>query len=190
MSALVNSLTSHLHADRHSAPRDTSPIANVIDTALLSLQREIETRGADITIDLVDQLVTCDLAALSQVLQNLVANALKYAGDRKPEIRIRAATGDEGLLISVSDNGIGIPAEFANRIFDPFTRLPGALGVSGTGLGLATCRNVVERFGGRIWSEPNNPMGTTFLVLLPSQLLSTGPARDAGRQASKSGAAH
>ena len=168
MSALVQSLATHIRADRSAAAVETVPLAHVVDTALTALQREIAENDAAIEVACTGLLVRCDPPALAQVLQNLVANGIKYAGDRRPEIRIEAGVSDEDLRILVSDNGIGIAEEHAETVFDPFKRLPTALAVPGTGLGLATCRKVVDRYGGKIWCQPGDGRGTTFGIELPS----------------------
>ena len=178
MSALVQSLATHIRADRSTAPVERVSLERVVDTALTALQREIAENGAEVTVDTAALLVCCNPAELAQVLQNLLANAIKYAGGRRPEIRITAARLDrpdeperaEMLRLCVADNGIGIPAENARAVFDPFKRLPSALAVPGTGLGLATCRKVVKRYGGRIWCEPGREVGTVFCIELPVDL--------------------
>jgi signal transduction histidine kinase len=102
-------------------------------------------------------------ALLMQLLQNIVGNGLKYCKAERPVIHIGARKRDDGLWqFSVADNGIGIPAEYHETIFQAFKRLHGVEEYEGTGLGLATCKKIVERHGGRIWCESEQGQGTTF----------------------------
>lgn len=112
-----------------------------------------------------------DRVQFQQLLQNLLVNAIHYRKpDCAPQISIRGETTDEGWQFAVSDQGQGIPSDQLERIFSPLTRLHGAE-VSGTGLGLALCRTIVERHGGRIWAESAGPsQGTTIRFAFPRGL--------------------
>jgi signal transduction histidine kinase len=103
---------------------------------------------------------------LMQLFQNLISNSIKYRGEETPRIHISAETGAEGWLFSVRDNGIGIDPQYADRVFDMFKRLHGSE-VPGTGIGLAICKRVVERRGGRIWVESEAGRGATFKFTIP-----------------------
>jgi light-regulated signal transduction histidine kinase (bacteriophytochrome) len=107
---------------------------------------------------------------LQQLFQNLVGNALKYRQDAEPPlVRIAAGRHGSGWLFSVSDNGIGIPPEYRDRVFGIFKRLHGDGKYSGTGIGLAICKRIVERNGGRIWVESEGAgKGSTFYFTLPA----------------------
>src|SRR5690349_4718234 len=94
------------------------------------------------------------------VFQNLIGNAIKYH-KKRPEIQVNAVQDDGYWRISVSDKGEGFPPEQATKIFEPFRRLDGA-GVPGSGIGLATCKRIVERLGGEIWAESKPGQGSTF----------------------------
>jgi chemotaxis family two-component system sensor kinase Cph1 len=100
------------------------------------------------------------------VFQNLVSNALRFAGDAAPLVTIAAEPRERDVLVRVRDNGIGIPAEHHETIFRPFARLHGAER-PGTGMGLAISRRIVERHGGRIWVESEPGRGSTFFFTLP-----------------------
>ncbi len=108
-----------------------------------------------------------DEAQLVQLFQNLIGNAIKFHGGEKPAIEIRAELTGLAWTFSVSDNGIGIDPQFADRIFIIFQRLHSKEEYPGTGIGLAFCKKIVERHGGRIWLEPRSGGGTTFLFNLP-----------------------
>lgn len=105
---------------------------------------------------------------LRQVLQNLLANALRFRGDRTPEIRIAAQRSVQSWIISIEDNGVGFAPEDADRIFEVFETLGEGSDGRGTGLGLALCRRIVQRLGGSIWAEGRPGMGATFYVALPA----------------------
>ena len=103
-----------------------------------------------------------------QLFQNLIGNALKYSSERVPEIHISARRERELWTISVHDNGIGIDGEHTERIFGMFKRLHPVSRYSGTGMGLAICKKIVERYGGRIWVESQPGKGSTFSFSLPA----------------------
>ena len=107
-------------------------------------------------------VVTGDKVQLTQLLQNLVSNALKYHSDNPPVIRIRAKEEPSSWRFSVEDNGIGIDPQFFDKIFIIFQRLHNKTDYSGTGIGLAICKKIVERHGGRIWVESSQQQGSTF----------------------------
>jgi signal transduction histidine kinase len=104
---------------------------------------------------------------LEQVFQNLIGNSIKYRGEAAPRIHISAVGTAEGWLFSVRDNGIGIDPADAERVFGMFKRLHGRE-IPGTGIGLALCRKVVERRGGRIWVESEAGRGAAFKFTIPT----------------------
>jgi len=118
--------------------------------------------------------VTADPTQLIQLFQNLVGNALKFRCGAKPRVHVRVEThaGVEStqgeFVFSVRDNGIGIEPKDAERIFAPFERLHGRHEYPGTGVGLAICKKIVERHGGRIWVESEPGRGATFSLALPA----------------------
>ncbi len=106
-------------------------------------------------------------AMLMQIFQNLIGNSIKYRGETAPTIHISAERTAEGWLFSVRDNGIGIDPADAKLVFGMFKRLHGKE-IPGTGIGLALCRKVVERQGGRIWVESEAGRGATFKFTIPT----------------------
>jgi PAS domain S-box-containing protein len=113
--------------------------------------------------------VTGDPGTLTQVFQNLVGNALKFRGAYPPEVEVRAERVGPEWLVWVRDNGIGVAPEHAERVFQLFQRLHRDE-CPGTGIGLALCRKIVERHGGRIWVESDQGEGATFFFTLPGEV--------------------
>lgn len=111
---------------------------------------------------------------LTQVFQNLIANAIKFRGTSAPEIQIEVKDQDGEWLFSVKDNGIGFDPKYKDQIFGLYKRLATKDGTSGTGIGLATCRKVIERHHGRIWAESEPGKGSIFYFTLPKLSQSTG----------------
>ncbi|MBA3846373.1 MAG: hypothetical protein H0X45_06995 [Planctomycetes bacterium] len=138
----------------------------VLTATRADLDRAIADTGA--TIDARPlPCVTGDPVLLGQLMQNLIENGLKYRGESAPHIAIMAESDSESWIVSVADNGVGIPAEDRERIFQPFTRLHRHSKTPGSGIGLATCRRIVDRHSGRIWVESNVGAGSVFRFSLP-----------------------
>ncbi len=157
---------------RPPAPVDLSEVARVV---LSDLGPRIHETGAEVTAGPLP-VVRGDRVQLGQVLQNLVANALKF---RKPDVPLRVtitatSEGDGFCTVAVTDNGIGFEEKYADRIFQIFQRLHGRSEYDGTGIGLAICRKVVERYGGTISARSTPRVGSTFLIRLPA----AGEGRD------------
>jgi len=112
-------------------------------------------------------VVTADEAQLVSVFQNLIGNAVKFRREETPRVHVSATAHDGGVEIAVRDNGIGIRGDFEDRVFVIFQRLHGRSEYPGTGIGLALCKRIVERHGGRIWFESAEGEGTTFRFTLP-----------------------
>ena len=147
------------------APTDSN---KALALALTNLDTAIREREAVITHDALPTLVA-DPTQLSQLLQNLIGNALKFCKDRRPEIHIGAQPKEGGWQFSVRDNGIGIEPQYRERIFVIFQRLHTRTEYAGTGIGLAICKRIVERHGGRIWVESEPGHGSTFHFTIPQK---------------------
>jgi signal transduction histidine kinase len=113
---------------------------------------------------------------LMQLFQNLISNSIKYRSEETPRIHVSAERDAEGWLFAVRDNGIGIDPEDAGRVFGMFKRLHGSE-IPGTGIGLALCKKIVERQGGRIWVESEKGRGATFKFTIPPRRPDPGPRR-------------
>jgi light-regulated signal transduction histidine kinase (bacteriophytochrome) len=150
------------HSEVGSAPQQYSLLSldHPLQLALANLKHHIEDTGATITAGCLPE-VRIDRTQMVMVLQNLISNALKYRRAEAPHIRIEAVQEGREWRISVADNGQGFEAEHAAAIFEPFKRLHDKK-IRGSGIGLATCKRIVERSGGRIWAESVRGVGSTF----------------------------
>jgi light-regulated signal transduction histidine kinase (bacteriophytochrome) len=143
------------------------PLATVLEKNLLHLRKAIEESGAQIEDESLP-VVLGDEMQLTNLLQNLISNALKFRGELPPRIHVSSKREADEWIICVRDNGIGIDPQFAERIFLIFQRLHRRDDYSGTGIGLAICKKVVERHGGRIWVESALGRGAAFYFSLPA----------------------
>jgi PAS domain S-box-containing protein len=139
----------------------------VLEQALSNLRAAIDKSGAVVTYDLLPTVMGDD-AQLSRLFQNLVGNAIKFRSKEPLNIRISAHREGDEWIFSIRDNGIGIHPEQAERIFVIFQRLHSKQEYPGTGLGLALCKRIVERHGGRIWVESEHGKGSGFFFALPA----------------------
>jgi light-regulated signal transduction histidine kinase (bacteriophytochrome) len=136
-------------------------VDDVLRNVMANLKVTIAESGASVKWEKLPDTVPYDSIRLTQIFQNLIGNAIKYRGDRKPDVRIEAVREGEEIIFSVRDNGIGIAPEFKDQIFGIFQRLHGKE-YEGTGIGLAMVKKIIERHGGRIWVESTPGMGSTF----------------------------
>jgi PAS domain S-box-containing protein len=145
------------------APTDAG---QALQAALDNLRAAIDESGAIITHGALPT-VMADAMQLAQLFQNLIGNAIKFRGERPPRIDISAQSLAEGWRFAVRDNGIGIEAQYFERIFAVFQRLHTRREYPGTGIGLAICKKIVERHGGQIWVKSQLGQGSTFYFTLP-----------------------
>lgn len=169
MQRLINDLLVYSRVSTRAREAKSTDAGAAVRAALANLSSVIEETGAIIEVGPLPRVVADDVQ-LTQVIQNLVSNALKFrTPDVVPRLTIRAAPGDDGhCVLSVQDNGIGIGADYFERIFVLFQRLHTREAYSGTGIGLAICKKIVERHGGRIWVESAEGAGSTFYFSLPA----------------------
>jgi light-regulated signal transduction histidine kinase (bacteriophytochrome) len=137
-----------------------------LNAALHNLQFSIRAAKAVVTSDPMPTLPV-DESQMVQLFQNLIANALKFRSERPLEIHIGARSEEGRWVFWVRDNGIGIEAQYFERIFQVFQRLHTRNKYPGTGIGLAICKKIVERHGGKIWVESQPDQGSTFFFSLP-----------------------
>jgi len=141
---------------------------HVLSQAQMNLREQIRASDATVTADPLPTVVA-DEVMMVQVFQNLIGNSIRYRSAAAPQIHFSAVRAGERWLFSVRDNGIGIERVDAERVFGMFSSLPGE-GASGAGIGLALCRKVIERHGGRIWVESQAGQGAAFRFTLPIYL--------------------
>lgn len=167
MQTLVQDLLAFSRAGREGTKMAQVDCNLVMRQILKNLEEAIREKNAVIRHDALPT-VLANSSQLQQVLQNLVNNAIKFHGDKAPEIEVRAERNGVEWEFFVSDNGIGIAPEHADRIFVIFQRLHTREEYPGNGIGLSICKKIVERHGGRIWAEAGAHGGTTFHFTLPA----------------------
>jgi chemotaxis family two-component system sensor kinase Cph1 len=140
---------------------ETVDLTSVLSQVCLSLKSVIDDSETIITSEPLPQIVANHLGMV-ELFQNLIVNAIKYRSEKKPEIHISVASHEDAYVFSIKDNGIGIDLPYQVRIFDMFQRLHSKSEYSGTGIGLAICKKIVENHGGRIWVESKLGEGATF----------------------------
>jgi PAS domain S-box-containing protein len=166
MHAMVDGVMGYTESLETTPMRAVVNLDDALQRALDALPQEITDSGAVISRGKLPT-VHGDEHQLERVFQNLIANALKFGGDEPPRVNIDAHREAGVWRISVSDEGVGIPDADRGRIFELFSR--GGQSTAGRGIGLATCRRIVELHGGRIWVEPNEPHGSRFSFTLPNE---------------------
>jgi PAS domain S-box-containing protein len=169
MQGLIQDLLAYSRAGTKGKVLHEISSENALKEALGNLRATIEESGAVVTQDSLPVITTDDMQ-LAQVFQNLVANAIKYHGAELPHVHVSARkNGGNEWIFSVRDNGMGISPQYFERIFVLFQRLHGREQFAGTGIGLAVCKKILERLGGRIWVESQPEQGSTFYFALPGR---------------------
>jgi PAS domain S-box-containing protein len=166
MQALINDLLAYSRVGTRSREMGDVETSRVVSDTLANLRTELDRHAARVHLGRLPR-VRGDAGQLGQLFQNLVANALKFRGDAAPEIRVDAERRDGDWVFTVRDNGIGIAPEFHDRVFIIFQRLHTRDEYPGNGIGLAICKKIVERHGGRIWIESRPGEGAAFSFTLP-----------------------
>jgi signal transduction histidine kinase/CHASE3 domain sensor protein len=168
MQNLIEDLLSFSRVGTRGRPFEQVSGELVLDQALSQLRVTIEENGAEVTHGPLPSVVG-DASQLTQLLQNLIGNAIKFRGREPPRVHVSARPEGQDWVFSVQDNGIGIDPQFRERIFVIFQRLHSRSRYPGTGIGLAICKKIAERHGGRIWVESKPGQGATFLFTLPQK---------------------
>jgi signal transduction histidine kinase len=148
-----------------------SNCTDILNRTLSSLRIPLDRSNAVVTHEALPE-VMADPTQLLQLLQNLIHNAVKFRGEEKPRIHISAERGEDEWIFSVRDNGIGVPEEEIDRIFQIYHRAHNKKEYPGSGIGLATCKKIVERHGGRIWMRSTPGEGSSFYFTIPDGLTS------------------
>lgn len=167
LQALINDLLAYSRVGTKGRPFEPTDCARAVDTALVHLRLALADTGARVHVGPLPVL-QADALQLTQLFQNLIGNAIKFHREEPPEVWVSAEREGTGWRFTVRDNGIGIAAEYHERIFALFQRLHGRREYPGTGIGLAICKKIVERHGGTVGvvSEPGR--GSSFFFTLPA----------------------
>lgn len=169
MRQMIQDLLEYARLGRKQTTPDAVDMNVVMNEVRHNLRLALEENNAVLDIDALPR-VRVDRVEANRLLQNLIENALKYRGDAAPVIRVSAQQEGEGRWrFDVTDNGIGIDPRHRESIFEPFERLHSRARYPGTGMGLAVCRRIVERHGGRIWVKSDQAPGVTFCFTLPGE---------------------
>lgn len=177
MQVLINDLLAYSRVGTQSFSIALVKVEEVVRLAMKDLQASIEETGAEITWDTLPE-VPADAVKLGMIFQNLLSNAIRFRKtDQPPRIRIDATPENGGWRFAIADNGIGFDPAYREKIFVIFQRLHGVDKYTGTGIGLAICKRIVEGHGGRIWAESELGRGSTFHFFLPSTSASGGSER-------------
>ncbi len=166
MQSLVRDLLSFSRVGSRGLEKVPTDLNRVVGQTLNNFEVAIKECGAVVTSDDLPA-VNGDPGQLTQLFQNLIGNAIKFHGATQPEVRISAERRSDEWLFSVADNGVGFDAKYAERVFVIFKRLHSREEYPGTGIGLAICKKIVERHGGRIWADSEIGQGTTIFFTLP-----------------------
>jgi signal transduction histidine kinase len=168
MATLIDDLLSYSHIDRRGLQSSVVSVPTLVDQVMSPYQDEIHRRGIALVVVVEPMTVRVDASGLALALRNLVENALKYTRDTdNPRIAVVCRRKDGGVLLAVTDNGIGFDMQYHDHIFKLFQRLHRDDQYPGTGIGLALVRKAIERLGGKVWAESKAGEGSTFTIELP-----------------------
>ncbi|NUQ65966.1 MAG: PAS domain-containing protein [Pirellulales bacterium] len=167
MQQLINDLLAYSRVQTRPVRFRPVDCNEVFEHAVENLKLAIEESSAQITSRRLPTVIG-DYTQLVQLFQNLIGNAIKFRSEHPPCVHVSADRAREQWTIAVRDNGIGIPSEHSETVFEVFQRLHSGDEYPGTGIGLAVCKRIVDRHGGKIWFESELDRGTTFLFTLPS----------------------
>jgi light-regulated signal transduction histidine kinase (bacteriophytochrome) len=167
MQNLINDLLALSRVGTRGRDLERVDCNQALRESLANLKAAIDESGAAVECDDLPN-VMADKGQLTQLFQNLIGNALKFRGEKPPRIRVSCKPQEKDYVIAVNDNGIGIDPRHTERIFQVFQRLHDREKYPGTGIGLAICKKIVERHGGKIWVESQPGEGASFLFNLAS----------------------
>ncbi len=166
MQTLITDLLAYLKVGDEELSLQSADLNQIVDNVLHDLDMMVQENSAVITYDPLPT-VQADSSQMTHLLQNLLSNAIKFRSEETPTVHISVERQNGEWLFAVADNGIGLEAEFAERVFVIFQRLHTKEEYPGTGIGLAISKKVVENHNGRIWLESQPNEGTTFYFTLP-----------------------
>jgi len=187
MESLLRDLLVYSQAGSDAEPAGAVDCMDVLSKVTFNLQASIDQNKAVVTWTQLPEVRAHEIRIV-QLFQNLIGNAIKYRGAEPPVICVTAERHDTNWLFCVEDNGIGIKVEYSQQVFGIFKRLHGH-NYPGTGIGLAICQRIVEKYGGRIWVEPASGGGSRFCFTLP-QTAGTQFRGGAGQATTREGQAY
>jgi len=167
ISTLLDDLLNYARISQSTAEFKKVEVKKLIDDLLKSIEINIKEKQANVIVkgDLPD--VKGDASQINQLFQNMILNGIKFQDKNKPEIIISAKRKASMIEFAIKDNGIGMDPKYFDKIFIIFQRLHTKEAYEGTGMGLAICKRIVERAGGRIWVESEHGRGSTFYFTIP-----------------------
>jgi light-regulated signal transduction histidine kinase (bacteriophytochrome) len=169
MQDLINDLLEFSRVGRMTRPHERIPVRELVDSATARIGALVDESGAEIVVDGELPVVEGDRGLLTTVFQNLIGNGIKFRGEAPPRVEIHAEPDGRFHRFAITDNGIGVDDEYAERIFVIFQRLHTRDAYEGTGIGLAMCRKIIEYHGGRIMLAPaEGGRGARFVFTLPA----------------------
>jgi light-regulated signal transduction histidine kinase (bacteriophytochrome) len=167
MQTLIVDLLRFVQLDNQTLVCQPVSCSTVLTRALENLRADIKQAGAQVSSDPLP-IVSGNVTQLTELFQNLIGNAVKFCRLEPPRVHVSATRVEAGWEFAIRDNGVGMDTRDLDKIFRPFQRLYSQEVFPGTGLGLAVCRTIVERHGGRIWAESEKGRGSVFRFLLPA----------------------
>lgn len=171
MEHLLDDLLAYSRVGTQEVKMEKVDLNNTLTIVSANLRRQLVEANA--TLEIAENVLPSIKGSSSQMIQlfqNLVSNGVKFRGERKPVVKVEYFEKDDGHLIQVKDNGIGIAPEYQEKIFEMFRRLHTREEYEGTGIGLATCKKIVDRHAGQIWVESVSGEGSTFNIQLPKMV--------------------
>ncbi len=168
MRTLIDDMLAFSELGDHTTQCVATDCGELVSRAVDGVAVSLAEAGGEIEVGALPTIVA-DPTLMTQVMQNLLANAIKFRSEDPLRVGVSADPDDDGWRFAVSDNGIGVDPRYRERIFTSFTRLHGRDAYPGTGLGLSICRRSVERMGGRIWIQGGAAEGSTFVFTLPDR---------------------
>jgi light-regulated signal transduction histidine kinase (bacteriophytochrome) len=184
MQALIDGLLSFARVKTRAKALEPTDCQLVLGRVLRNLSISLRESKAEVTFDPLPT-ISADESQMELLLQNLVGNAVKFRGREAPHVHVSASRHRDQWIFSVRDNGIGIDPAYKERIFGMFQRLHQRTAYPGTGIGLAICKKIVERHGGRIWVESNEGCGATFCFTMPALDQEQDAVASSGLQSAK-----
>lgn len=184
MQALIRDLLAYSRAGRTSLALDLVDVEDCAHASLANLGAVLEENAAAVELGPLPE-IRGQRSQLIQLFQNLIGNAVKYHADEPPRVRVSSELRGNEWLFTVRDNGIGIDPQYREQVFELFRRLHSRSEYSGTGIGLAICKKIVENHGGRIWVDSEPGRGASFHFTLPAEGSTATAARQGADEASR-----